>query len=551
MTYRRLRVGRLPFTFCTVQWPNFFSLLAILLLAVNYFAPFTDLDFSWQIRTGEQIWRTGELKPADSFSYTISGQPVPEFEWLYEVILWNVWSNFGFGGLKLLKAILIATPLLLVGMRLHKQRVRWPGIALAVLFAIAVLSPAWNLRPLACSTIGLLLVSGWLHDHCTGGRPVDWRLVVVMLFWSNLHPGVIMGQALLCGALLWEWLNRWLRLNPPLDAASCRRLTLVGSLGMAVTFLSPHPLERLLYPFQAQLNHPVQQCFLEMQPLYRFLVEPPFSAWLVYPLAALVGLTVWLRFRQYRLWELGLLATLALLANAAVRSLQDSLLVMLALGAPHLAVLSRRLWHRRREWRVQGATSPATLRMVALIQRAALSVRRTLRAPVFRFQGLPLAMAGLFLAFISLIPALGRDMPRRDAAEWPVAALDWMEQHNVHGNCFGCPDYGSYVGWRLRERGRSYVDTRGFFFPPELVEDSLYLPQLGPRWEERLERVLSYKTDYFLLECTGPRGRLWHFLEPHIDQPLYGDGQCVLLSAGQVREALHKTDPRLALATER
>ena len=60
---------------------------------------------------------------------------------------------------------------------------------------------------------------------------------------------------------------------------------------------------------------------------------------------------------------------------------------------------------------------------------------------------------------------------------------------------------------------------------------------MTPGWEARLERVLGYGTDYFLLETTGPRGEMWRQIQPIIKEPLYLDKQFVLLSAAQVREA--------------
>src|SRR5437660_8001435 len=145
----------------SLGWPNFFSLFLIVLLATNYFVPLADLDFTWQIRTGEQIVHTRQLRPVESFTYTIAGTAVPEFEGLYEVILWLVWSGFGFGGLKLLRIVLVATPLLLVALHLRRQGVRGHSIALAILAAIFILSPVWNLRPLFCTTIGLVLLTCW------------------------------------------------------------------------------------------------------------------------------------------------------------------------------------------------------------------------------------------------------------------------------------------------------------------------------------------------------------------------------------------------------
>jgi hypothetical protein len=515
--------------------PNGFSFLLLVLLAINYFAPFADLDFAWQIRTGEQIVLTGQLHPVETFSYTIPGRPIPDFEWLYEVIVWSIWSILGFGGLKLVKTILVATPFLLLGLRLRKEGVRWHGIALTLLLAIFVLSRSWNLRPLFCTTISLLLVSGWLHDHCHGRRPLTWWLPVVMLAWCNLHPGVIMGEALLAGAIGWEWLNRWCRINPPLDRKACFRLTLGGALGLAASWISPQPLERFLYPFRPEVAHPIQRIFAEMQPLYQSLWQPPYATLLAYFIALCVSLTMVLRFRQYRLWEVGLLLALAGLANLAVRSLQDWMFIMLALGVPHLTVLLKEAGKQRRL--LAGAISHRSS-VVSPLLRAERACKRIFNAPLFRFQWYWPAAAVVLLTAVSLVPPLAWRMPIQNRAAWPVRALDWCQEQGIGGRFFGPPDYGSYVGWRLGERGKSYVDTRGFFFPPELVEDSHFVPQLVPGWRSRLQRIFAYGTDYFLLETTGPRGQLWRKMQPYLDQPLYCDDQTVLLSAEQVQRTL-------------
>src|SRR5207253_8707044 len=143
--------------------------------------------------------------------------------------------------------------------------VRWHGIALALFFAVFVLTRSWNLRPLFCTTIGLFLVSGWLQDQCRGRRP-GWWLPVVMLLWGNAHPGVITGQGLLVGAIAWEWLNRGLRLNSPLDRAACWHLTLWGGLGLLASLICPDPIERLRYTFNPDLAHPIMRGFVEMMP---------------------------------------------------------------------------------------------------------------------------------------------------------------------------------------------------------------------------------------------------------------------------------------------
>lgn len=509
--------------------PNVFSLFLILLLAVGYFGVFADLDWSWQVRTGELIVQTGSLRTPDTFSYTIAGTQVHDFEWLYEVILYLTWSVFGIGGLKFLKLFVIATPLYLVARQQQREGMRWHGIALSLLVAVLVLAPAWNLRPLFVTTIGLLLVSTMLHNHCKeNGGGLSWWLPVVMLVWANMHPGVITGQGLLFGAIAWEWLNQSLRWNPPLDRPRLWRLTTIGGIGLAATFLSPDPIERLRYPFKPELAHPIMRIFVEMQPLYTFLGKPPFAVGLIYVVAALVLLTMVLRFRAYRLWEVALFAGLAFLGNFAFRSAMDWLLVMLALGMPHVKEL---LAQAARSWR----HSRTTATLLRIDRRA----KKLFLSPLFRWQpAWPAVTVAAFLV-VSLIPPLSRQMPLRDSEEWPVAALNECEKLRLEGRFFAPPNYGAYVGWRLGERGKVYVDTRGFFFPPMLLEDSVLLPQLAPGWEQRLKRVLDeYGTQYFLLETDGPRGALWKRISPRVARPLYLDQHTVLLTAQQVRTGL-------------
>lgn len=514
-----------------MRFPNLLSVLLIGLVALNYYAPFGDLDFAWQIRTGERIVQTGSLQPVEAFSYTIEGSQVPDFEWLYEVILYLVYSGFGFGGLKFLRVVLVAAPLIIVALHLRRQGVRWHAIALAILVAVYILSPAWNLRPLFCSITGMVLVTCWLHDHCTGRRPLSWWLPVVMLLWTNLHPAVIAGQGLLFMVISWEWLNRWVKLNQPLDAGALRRLTVIGGLGFLATFIGPDPIARLLYPFKAELRHPIQQVFMEMRPLVSFLGTPPFVAVVAYSVAALVLVTIILRFRQYRLWEVSLIVGLGGLANMAVRSLQDWVLVMLALGVPHMAILLARAARTARR-------QPG----VNFLLRLDRSCKRLLFSPILRFQPLWPAIVVIVLFLVSFFPPTAHSMPKQNATDWPVAALDYIQSQDLQGRFFSPPDYGSYLGWRRGDKAKIYTDTRGFYFPPLLLEDSHYLPQLDSAWPERVRRVLDeYHTDYFLLETTGGRAALWQDMQPHIAQPLYLDDQAVLLSAGQVRQWLkHK-----------
>ena len=96
----------------------------------------------------ERVLATGNVSPPDSFTYTIAGKVVPEFEGFYEVGLALIWQALGYGGLKLLKSILVALPLVLLAIRLKQLSVPWHHVLAALVVAILLLIPSWNLRPL-------------------------------------------------------------------------------------------------------------------------------------------------------------------------------------------------------------------------------------------------------------------------------------------------------------------------------------------------------------------------------------------------------------------
>src|ERR1700722_4048241 len=104
--------------------PNAFSLLALLVLGYMYFCPPSDLDYCWQIRTGERILATGRLQQPETFSYTIAGREITDHEWHNEITIARLWRGLGDAGMKLLRVALFAAPLAILAWQLTARGVR-------------------------------------------------------------------------------------------------------------------------------------------------------------------------------------------------------------------------------------------------------------------------------------------------------------------------------------------------------------------------------------------------------------------------------------------
>ena len=115
-----------------------------------------DPDVWWHLRTGQLILQNHSLFHTDPYSFTRSGQPWVDHEWLSEVLMFGLYRVAGAGGLIVVFAAIIAATLLLVFMRC-------PGrpylAALVTLWGAVASAPTWGVRP---QIFSLLLASIFL-----------------------------------------------------------------------------------------------------------------------------------------------------------------------------------------------------------------------------------------------------------------------------------------------------------------------------------------------------------------------------------------------------
>ncbi|HLW65309.1 MAG TPA: hypothetical protein VKS79_08320, partial [Gemmataceae bacterium] len=492
---------------------------------------------------------TGQIGQPDTFSYTIAGKELPDHEWLYEVLLALVWKGAGDGGLKFVRVCLYIAPLLILARQLRQRGV--PDYSAGCFLLLAGFTLFWfeRLRPLVCTTICLQLVSGWLYDQSRGRRPLDWKLPVTTLLWGNLHPAVIMGQFLIGGAIILELARYWCGWKdadervPRKPGTTIENLTLWGMIALAASMICPAPINRFLYPFSPELRHPIQRMFVEIMPTWQFLWHnrgmQTALAWMVVVLAIIFTALMLRRYWHFRAWEWALYICLLGLAVTAVRAIGDWLLVSMALIVPQLG-----RWLRET---VQSRQRGPFFPVLVQLDRQMKSVGS---GALFRpqWQWPVLSMTVLLLLALVVPPHL---LPNRQYEETPRATVDWIQGDPLPSSppwkIFTGSNEGSYLNWRLDGRARVYTDTRGFYYPGELLEDSFYLPREEAEYNVRLQRVLAYGTQYFLLpmdDADGVEFQFWKSLKPYCSTPLYMDDltgpgpHYVLLTRAQVIEGV-------------
>jgi hypothetical protein len=391
-------------------------------------------DVWWHLTAGDWILAHREVPRADPFSFTSAGVPWVDHEWGFQVLVAAVHALLGVPGLVILRiAAALAVVSLLVGL-LYRRGVDPAVIAALAGLAVVAARLRLQVRPELASLILLVLVVA----ACTGpSHPPSaspWRrlagLAALFAVWANLHPGFLLGLAVVGAWAVGGFADRLIGGRRPEDRAPAseelrhRWLTLAACA--AASCLNPWgpavvraPLEIAQALRRAGVVNPEwQPPSPAMQPAYFLLAA--FTA-------ALVTAAVRRLPASTLLIALGLLAYGLLFARGTgLSSIAAPLLVadavtVLAAARPRLA---------------------AALRLPATAAFAVAAV---------------LVVAAAWLGFRPDPLRLGFGVDPRFA---PVGAAGLLLRTAPAPELYNEIGDGGYLMWRLRDRYRVFLDGR-------------------------------------------------------------------------------------------
>jgi predicted RNA binding protein YcfA (HicA-like mRNA interferase family) len=382
-------------------------------------------DTWWQLRTGEEMWRSHHVMLHDEFSHTVAGGYWPNHEWLAQAVFY---AAYRVGGLPLLTALCAAAVTLAWAIVASLT----PGsrfTRLLLLGAGAVMSsPAWSLRPQVFS-LALVAVTLWILVR----RRWLWSLPVLFLVWANLHGAVALGGIIIAAAIVTTLLvNREQFRTMALVAVACLLATAATPLGFSLWKEVPASLARL---------H--SYGVLEWQPPGLAIADAPF--WIA--ALAIVVLLFINRARLLTSWSLTLLGAAALLFLALTLQTRRNIPTFMLCAVPLIGTLLNQPRRQRATTRVERPMLNAiTLATMAVI--GVLLVGHAWSQPVPRLGWTPVA-----------------DDLRRAVTGCP-------------GRLYNRYDDGGYLIWFARDK-KVFMDSRQDPYPEDIVHGHIQLESSG------------------------------------------------------------------------
>jgi hypothetical protein len=387
--------------------------------------PVDDPDLWWHLRTGQWILEHGYVPMVDSFSIYGMGKPWVAYSWLFEIILYVIYSMSGLVGIVIFTAVMS----LLIALVVHRliRRAKLPLLLEITLMAVALgsMKPVISPRSWLFSILFFAVELSVLLSVMRSGKTILlWVLPPIFALWANLNIQFIYGLAVIGFFLAEGIFNRFY--NRDLNAEVPAGIALWPLFGVAIAcfvaiFITPYHYHLLRPIFEISAQNGVFSNVVElMAPSFRSPAD-----WLVLALTlAAVFVLGW-----ERKWHV--LPLLLLLMGVALgfRARRDAWVVVVA--------------------------------AVAIIGEFC---KIRLSDEIFSFtKPRIVGIAGVVLVLTYLIgdyreitnPHLEQVVEKR----FPAKAADFIIKNRLSGPLFNSYDWGGYLIWRLPDLPVS-IDNR-------------------------------------------------------------------------------------------
>ncbi|MGO8765544.1 MAG: hypothetical protein ACLQSR_10495 [Limisphaerales bacterium] len=425
----------------------------VICLAVFQFSENTaDPDLWGHVIYGNHLLQTGQLMRADPYSWTAPGHEWVNHEILAEAVMALSFRAFGGPGLLLLTVVVgLLTFFVALSMAGRNQDSKAKIVAWAFgALAVVEISFGFATRPQIFTALALA-VELWLLQQVQRGN-WKWMIALPPLFalWINTHGGAIAGVVLLFAAV---------------GATTAHAILIKAAPNLAPARLAPLPsLKIILLLWLASI---VSAAALLANPygfgLIRWLIQsiswlrPQIAEWNPVALGwdhaafffcvALAAIAFLFSRHPVQFWQVAVLALLAAMAFRSVRNTPLFCIASLAFAPPHLEDAIKRFKNQ----------------FAGLIELCHPPAARRLFAAIFSLLAAATVAATFYL---HKERAWTMEVPRD---QYPVAAIQFIQQHDLHGNLLVFFDWGEMCLWELPDSRVSIDGRLDTCYPPDVI----------------------------------------------------------------------------------
>lgn len=470
--------------------------LVFISLSLVLLKPVGDPDFFWHIATGRWIAENLTLPEKDPFAYTtpalMSSREhfILTSYWLSQIFYYAVYYVSGWKGFIILRFLTAALLFCIIYKRAKTSDNRLIPLGLTAITMI-VFSQMYDFeRPQVFSFLFFAMLIHILEkklkaDDMASGRSSLFSftpLPLLMLFWSNMHGGYMLGQAVILLYILAEGLKFSHPSLKPMGKSAYSSFLMLGLSGLLASLINPNTykaaLEMMSLPEHIKTFIIEYQSTLAVFSKYHKAYIPVYWALL---LTASLLMLYRVKKKVFDWKDIILLAGLGFFSFTQQRYVA----FFLIWAAPFISVsLSGMNKHRTK-----------------YISYACFAFSLLITLYLVTTQG----------EFKNL-----KNMERFKTDAWlsreyPEDAVRFIMKNNIRGNMYNYYDWGGYLIWMFYPAKKVFIDGRGLYIylysQSSIIDHAVLNPEImgTPLYRATLE---SYNIRYILTPLFGISGYL-------------------------------------------
>lgn len=411
--------------------------LVALILAVSatyLFRQIYDPDFFWHLKTGEWIWQHGILPTSDPFTHTATEPATPRqlylltSYWLCQILYYVPSITLGWWWIFILRVLLVISLVMAVAKRKGEDGVI--SICTMAICFMCLLEVYPLERPQVVSFVFLAVLVRLIDGETRNTRDAVSLMAItvvglLMLFWSNIHGGVIIGQAFLAACLLRELVV--LLLTRATGNNSNKTILFASVTGLLSSLLNPNLLRgvEIVSGAMKQSSSHYYASGTEYMSSLAVLKTGDYTVILAWVVTALFLVSLLFQIRKLHAAFVALALAIVYYSIVQVRYI------------PFLLVIA----------------IPVIVRFFSELR--AIAVARA---------GFVLLAVGAVWYFAGNELSNFQNIRRSgwiDEAYYPVRAAEFVRNGDITGNMFNSYLWGGYLIWRLGPDRKVFVDGRG------------------------------------------------------------------------------------------
>lgn len=435
-------------------------ILFIILLSTRQLS---DPDLGFHLKYGRYIVENTTFPSGDLSTYTVTGQKYTDLHWLFQVLIFSVYSFTGYHGLSVLLTLCSVLILLASYFRLKSNPVSFTVILFLLLVFFLIIEVRIILRPEIFSFLFLSIILLILEKYDrTKNSKLLYFLPPLMIVWTQMHALFMLGLI----SMFIFWVSQWWREKQP----DLKLLTWIV-LATIVCLCNPYFLEGVLFPFRLLSRFSSGNIFHQHIAEFKsfFAIDQHTGFEYVFIFSLILNFILYLlTFRKRSLHEILLLLFSTYLALIAVRNI------------PLFAVMN-----------LSGVMRSLS-DIKVMIKRS--PNKFLIKTVEYRHRALITCIVLILIAGTGILRVLNGSLYASDRTnnkfgtglnpfQIPEKAADFLLRNHLEGKIMNSLGTGGWLSWRIPQP--VFIDGR-----LEVMNEALYL-ELMESWNGSLSCLLE------------------------------------------------------------